>query len=369
MAIRFGDKSIPIERVNASAYRIPTEEPESDGTLQWDATILVLVEVAAGGETGIGYSYADRSSVVLIQDKLAGVIQEHDALDVPGAWKALQDAIRNLGRPGIAAMAISAIDVALWDLKARLLGLPLVTLLGQALDGLPVYGSGGFTSMTMEQLGQQLCGWAAEGIGRVKMKVGRDPKADPARVRAARQAIGPDVDLFVDANGAYSRKQALALAEVFAEQGVTWFEEPVSSDDLDGMRLLCDRAPAGIEIASGEYGYDLFYFRRMLEASAVDVLMPDATRCSGLSSFLRVGALCEAFGVPISAHCAPALHLHICCAMTNVRHIEYFYDHARIEQRLFDGATRPVGGVLHPDRSRPSLGLEFKRADAQRFAL
>ena len=201
------------------------------------------------------------------------------------------------------------------------------------------------------------------------MKIGRHPAEDLSRVRAAREAVGPEAALFVDANGAYSRKQALAQAERFAELGVSWFEEPVSSDELEGLRLLRDRAPAGMDIAAGEYGYDLFYFRRMLEAGAVDVLQADATRCAGITAFLRVGALCESHGLPLSAHCAPSLHAHPACALPGFRHLEYFHDHDRIEHLFFDGAPTPVGGALRPDLSRPGLGLEFKRQDAARYAV
>ncbi len=275
--------------------------------------------------------------------------------------------IRNLGRPGVASMAISAVDAALWDLKAKLVGLPLVKLLGAARDDVPVYGSGGFTSYTLDQLRAQLGGWAEVGFTRVKMKVGTLPGFDVERVRAAREAIGGDMSLFVDANGAYSRKQALAFAERFAEFGVSWFEEPVSSDDLDGLRLLRDRAPAGMDVAAGEYGYDLPYFRRMLDAGAVDVLQADASRCGGITGFLQVAPLCSARSLPLSAHCAPMLHRHVGCAALPVVHLEYFHDHARIEGMLFDGADPPRDGKLFPDRSRPGLGLEFRRADAERY--
>ncbi len=369
MGIRFGDKSIPIERVEVAAYRVPTDAPESDGTIAWDSTTLVLVEATGGGETGLGYSYADKATAELIRDSLADVVQGRDAMAVPGAWSAMVEAIRNLGRPGIASMAVSAADAALWDLKARLLGLPLVTLLGAVRDAAPVYGSGGFTSYSIERLKDQLGGWVAAGIPRVKMKIGRDPAADLGRVRAAREAIGTDAELFVDANGAYARKQALAQANRFAELGVSWFEEPVSSDDLEGLRLLRDRAPASMEIAAGEYGYDLPYFRRMLEAGAVDVLQADATRCGGITGFLRVGALCEARSLPLSAHCGPSIHAHPACSLPSFRHLEFFHDHDRIEHMLFDGALTPEGGALRPDLSRPGLGLEFKRRDAARFAV
>jgi L-alanine-DL-glutamate epimerase-like enolase superfamily enzyme len=277
-------------------------------------------------------------------------------------------AVRNIGRPGAVAMAISAVDAALWDLKARLLNLPLVTLLGSVRDGVPVYGSGGFITYDLKRLTGQLGGWVEQGIPRVKMKVGQDAEEDLKRVEAVRRAIGDGPEIFIDANGGYATKEALSVADAAALQGVTWFEEPVSSDDLDGLRLLRERVPAPIEVAAGEYGYDPLYFRRMLHAQAVDVLQADATRCCGITGFLKAAALCDAEPLPLSAHCAPAIHMHPCCAARPVRHIEYFYDHVRIEQMLFDGVIEPVNGVLYPDRSRPGIGLEFKRQDAQRYA-
>lgn len=362
--------NLPIQRVTVSAYTIPTDAPEADGTYAWNATTLVLVEATAGDTHGIGYTYADTATATLIRDLLAGVVTGRDAMGVPGAWEAMAHAIRNLGRPGIASMAISAVDVALWDLKARLLNLPLVTLLGAVRESVPVYGSGGFTSYSLGQLQKQLSGWVEQGIPRVKMKIGTHPEDDLTRVRAAREAIGPEAQLFVDANGAYSRKQALGQAQVFRDEcGVSWFEEPVSSDDLEGLQLIRDRGPGGMDIAAGEYGYDLWYFRRMLEAGAVDVLQADGSRCAGITGFLRVATLTEAWSLPLSAHCAPSLHVHPCCAVPLLRPIEYFHDHARIEQMLFDGALTPVEGELRPDLSRPGLGIEFRRQDAARYAV
>lgn len=360
---------VPIERIDLSVYRIPTDFPESDGTFEWDHTILVVVEATAGAIRSLGYSYADTATAQLIRDVLAPKIQGADAMAVTGCWIEMVRAIRNLGRPGIASMAIAAVDNALWDLKARLLNLPLVTLLGAVRDGIPAYGSGGFTSYSIPQLQKQLGGWVAEGMTRVKMKIGRHPDQDVARVQAAREAIGPDAELLVDANGAYDRKQALGMAVAFEKFGVTWFEEPVSSDDLEGLHLLRDRGPGGMAIAAGEYGYDLPYFERMLEAKAVDILQADATRCAGITGFLQVGALCAARSMPLSAHTGPSLHTHPCCALTQAVHVEYFHDHARIEQILFDGARVPVDGVLKPDLSRSGLGLELKRADAEKYAV
>jgi L-alanine-DL-glutamate epimerase-like enolase superfamily enzyme len=278
-------------------------------------------------------------------------------------------AARNVGRQGLAAAAISAIDAALWDLKARLLSTSVVALLGGVRDAIPVYGSGGFTSYSVDELRRQLAGWVAAGMRAVKMKIGRDAAADLARVEAAREAIGADAQLFVDANGAYDRKLAIAQARRFGDLRVSWFEEPVSSDDLEGLRLVRDRAPDGVEIAAGEYGYDLQYFRRMAQAGAVDVLQADATRCGGVTGFLQAATVADAWSLPLSAHTAPSLHAHVCCAVPRARHVEYFHDHARIEQMLFDGALTPVDGLLRPDRSRPGFGIELKRPDAERYAV
>ncbi|CAL1241877.1 enolase C-terminal domain-like protein [Candidatus Methylocalor cossyra] len=359
----------PIDTLAVAAYRLPTDRPEADGTYRWDSTTLVVVHAAAAGQVGLGYTYAGRAVAEIVRDHLAGAVIGRDALLVGACWEAMAWAVRNQGRPGQCAMAIAAVDVALWDLKARLLGLPLARLLGSIRDGVPVYGSGGFTSYSLAQLQEQLAGWVKAGIGRVKMKVGSQPELDPERVSAAAEAIGPEAELFVDANGAYARKQALAMAELFADAGVSWFEEPVSSDDLEGLRLLRDRSPAGMDIAAGEYGYDAFYFRRLLEAGAVDVLQADASRCGGITGFLRAADLAWAHHLPLSSHTAPALHLHVACAAPRLRHCEYFHDHARIEERLFDGVVKPVRGILRPDWSRPGMGLELKRKEAERFAL
>jgi L-alanine-DL-glutamate epimerase-like enolase superfamily enzyme len=253
-------KDPTIDRIDVSAYTIPTDFPESDGTLDWDSTTLIVVEAHGGGQSGLGYTYGDLAAASLIERLLAPAIEGRDVMAEPGAWSVMNQLLRNVGRSGIGSMAIAAVDSALWDLKARLLNLPLVTLLGSVRNGIPVYGSGGFTSYPLDRLQQQVGEWVNRGILKVKMKVGREPLQDLPRVEAARSAIGPNVELFVDANGAYTRKQALRFAESFAQYGVTWFEEPVSSDDLEGLKLLRNRAPAGMAIAAGEYGYDSFYF-------------------------------------------------------------------------------------------------------------
>jgi L-alanine-DL-glutamate epimerase-like enolase superfamily enzyme len=354
-----------IGRVTASAYAIPTDAPEADGTLAWDSTTLVVVEIEAGGKMGLGYTYSDAAIVALIEGKLAELIARHSVFDIGGAKAALWRGVRNLGRSGLVATAISAIDTALWDVKAKLLGVPVTKLLGRCRDNVAIYGSGGFTSYSDERLRDQLAGWVEhDGCCAVKMKIGSEPKRDPGRVEAARRVIG-DAGLFVDANGAFSAKEALGLAERIAEHRVAWFEEPVSSDDLRGLALMRSSGPQGMDIAAGEYGYNLDDFNRLLPV--VDVLQADVTRCGGVTGFMQVAALCKAHHVDLSGHCAPALHLHAACAAQRLRHLEWFHDHVRIEHMLFDGAPVPRDGRIAPDLSRPGFGIDFKRRDAERY--
>jgi L-alanine-DL-glutamate epimerase-like enolase superfamily enzyme len=357
---------VEVDDLDAAAYTISTDAPEADGTLSWEQTTLVVAHARAGDAIGLGYTYTSPVAAALIRGPLADVVRGLDAHSPTRAWRVMSAALRNIGRPGLGAMALSAVDIALWDLKARLLEVSLCDLLGAVRDAVPVYGSGGFTSYTTERLAEQLGGWASEGMRAVKMKIGSDPEKDPGRVAAAREAIGQGVALMVDANGAYERVQALALAEEFASASrVSWLEEPVSSQDLRGLRWLRERVPSGVRIAAGEYGDDLNYFRQMLDANAVDVLQADITRCGGLTELLRVDALCRASHTPLSLHCAPGAHLHAALALDRLQHLEYFHDHVRIEHELFDGTPRLADGNLWPDRDQPGHGLQLRgdRAD------
>ncbi len=359
-----------IERLDTRVYTVPTGKPESDGTLSWSETTVVVARPQAGSQTGLGFTYATPACAPLIHDVLSHAVIGADPMDVPGVWAAMVPRIRNLGRPGVCSMAIAAVDTGLWDLKARLLGQPLCRLLGMARDQVPVYGSGGFTSLTDQELVAQLGGWVQDdGIPRVKMKVGTawgsEERRDLERAALVRRTLGDRVELYVDANGAYSRKQAVRVGRGFADQGVTWFEEPVSSDDLDGLREVRDQTTA--DVAAGEYGYDLAYFRRMVAAGAVDCLQADVSRCAGITDWLRVAALAAAHNLELSAHCAQSLTAHPAAAVPNLRHLEYFADHARVDRLLFDGVLDPDGGVLRPDLSRPGMGLELRGGDADRY--
>ncbi|MEV7179540.1 enolase C-terminal domain-like protein [Kitasatospora sp. NPDC093679] len=357
-----------LDGLDVQVLEIPTDGPEADGTFAWDSTTMVLVTARAGEATGLGWTYGAPATAQAVTGLLAPAVTGRPALDVPAANEAMARAVRNAGRPGLVAGAVSAVDIALWDLKARLLDLPLVRLLGAARDEVPVYGSGGFTTYSDHRLAEQLTGWSRQGLTRFKIKIGEgwggDEQRDLRRTERARTLIGEDAELYVDANGAYTRKQAVRIGRTLAGLGVTWYEEPVSSDDLTGLALVRDTVTA--DVAAGEYGYDLPYFARM--APTVDCLQADATRCGGLTVWLRAAALAEAHGLQLSGHCAPHVHAHAAAAIPNLRHLEWFHDHVRIEHLLFDGALDPAGGSIHPgDDGAPGLGLTLRPQEAERF--
>jgi L-alanine-DL-glutamate epimerase-like enolase superfamily enzyme len=359
-----------VTALDTAVYVIPTDAPEADGTLAWDKTTMVLVTARAGGEQGLGWSYTSRAAAAVVGELLADTVTGRSAFDVAGAAEAMTRQVRNVGRPGIAAMAISAVDIALWDLKARLLDVSLAGLLGRVHDGIPVYGSGGFTSYSGDRTREQLSGWVKEQqIPRVKIKIGEswgaDERRDVARVRLAREVIGPDTELYVDANGGYTTGQAVRVAAELDACGVTWFEEPVSSRDLDGLSAI--RRQVRLDVAAGEYSWSLADSAALIGAGAVDCLQLDVTRCGGVTEFLRGAGLAAAHNLQVSGHCAPNLHAHVATAVPNLRHVEYFHDHQRIERMLFDGTLDPHGGTMRPDPGRPGHGMSLREAEAERF--
>jgi L-alanine-DL-glutamate epimerase-like enolase superfamily enzyme len=348
-----------VDAVRAEACTVPTDAPEADGTLSWDSTTIVIVEVAAGGVTGMGWTYGSPACVGVVEEHLRPVLVGRPAMDTGAAWTAMVVQLRNVGRPGVGGMALSAVDCALWDLKARLLGMPLHTLLGAVRSEVQVYGSGGFTNQDEHQLHEQLRGWLAAGMTRVKIKIGESwgcaEARDLERVAFVRSVVGPDVEVFVDANGGYTTTQAVRVARALEKLDVRWFEEPVSSEDAAGLPIV--REHTDIEVAAGEYGHSLADLARLCDAGAVGCLQIDVTRCGGITEFLRGAAMAAAHGLQVSGHCAPNLHAAVLAATPNARHLEYFHDHVRIENELFDGALQPRDGALVLPADRPGHGL------------
>lgn len=352
-----------VERLRSRVYVFPTAaDSESDGTLSWSSTTAVTVEVEAAGLVGLGWTYSAAAAADLIEGHLRPLVVGSDPNRVTGTWEAMLRAGRNLGRPGIVSAAVSAVDIALHDLRARLLDVPLTDLFGRARDAVPVYGSGGFTNLTDEELDAQVDGWLAAGCPAVKIKVGEDwgsrPERDLARTEQVRDRVGDSVEVMVDANGGYSAGQARRIGRDYDDLGVVWLEEPVSSDDLAGLALL--RHTLRADVAAGEYADSARYCERMLTAGAVDCLQADVTRVGGYTGWLRCAAVAAAHGLQISGHCAPSLSAPVAAAVTNLRHVEWFIDHARLEPLLVqevppvvDGQLIPLAAAGHGMRLRP----------------
>lgn len=346
-----------ITHVSAAVYRFPTPEPEADGTFEWHATTAVVVTLEAGGRTGTGWTYSSRAAAAVVEDELVPHVLGRSALDVTDGWSAMRRAVRNLGSSGLAMQAVSAVDVAWWDLKARLLGMPLGDLLGHCRDDVPVYGSGGFTTLDDAQLADQVDGWAQAGCTAMKIKIGEswgaDPERDLRRTRQLRRLAPEGTQLMVDANGGYTVGQAIRVGDALDELGVVWFEEPVSSDDTTG--LAAAREALTCDVAAGEYAATPDDVRDLLPV--VDCLQLDATRCGGYTGWLRGATLAEAAHLQVSAHCAPSLHAAVAAAVPNLRHVEWFVDHARLEPQLLDGIPEVSHGALHPRHDVAGHGM------------
>lgn len=356
-----------MESLSVASYTLPTDGPEADGTLAWSSTTLVCATARAAGCEGLGWTYAPAACGALIEQVLAPRVIGVSALAIPACTEVMGTAVRNSGRTGLAAYAISAVDVALWDLKARILGVSLTDLLGGLRQGVPIYASGGFTTYDAPTMTRQLNRWLSEGIRRIKIKIGErggsNVDRDLDRVDTARQVIGATPELYVDASGAYSRKQAVRVGRALEAWDVRWFEEPVPSGDKDGLGIA--RASLDVDIAAGGDANDVQEFRRLCEV--VDCLQVDASRCGGVSGWLRAAAVASAFGLEVSGHCAPHLHLAVAAATPNLRHLEWFHDHVRIESRFLDGVEPPRSGCLRAETSGTGHGYVLKRPDLEEY--
>jgi L-alanine-DL-glutamate epimerase-like enolase superfamily enzyme len=359
-----------VDAVEARAYTVPTDASEADGTAAWDTTTMVLVRVRCGDTVGTGWTYGPAACVPIVEQVLAGRVVGSDPMAVGGTWLAMVSGARNDTPAGAVGYAISAVDTALWDLKARLLDVSLTDVFGRVHQEVPVYGSGGFTSYDDQQTAAQLGRWAIEQrIPRVKIKIaessGTREDRDVHRIGLARDVVGPGTELYVDANGGYTAKQAVRVMRRVADCDVRWLEEPVSSQDLAGLAEV--RSLVDADVAAGEYGTDVVYFGRMCAARAVDCLQVDATRAGGYTGWFQAAGVAAAHGLQLSAHCAPNLHAHAAAGTLGLRHLEWFHDHVRIESMLFDGALDPAGGTVSPDADRPGNGLELRDSDAERY--
>jgi L-alanine-DL-glutamate epimerase-like enolase superfamily enzyme len=335
-----------IEHVAVDCFRFPTPAPESDGTLTWDATTAVTVELAADGVAGLGWTYSSPAAVAVVETHLRPLLMGHRCADIAALWASMRAECRNIGTKGLVMQAISAVDIALWDLEARMLGTSLAGLFGRVRDRVPVYGSGGFTSADDQELSDDIAHWRAAGCESMKIKIGRDNGGsiqwDLNRIALFHELAGGGVQLMVDANGAYTVGQAMRVGAELDRHGVCWFEEPVTSDDEAGLATV--RSDLRCDVTAGEYVSDIADATRLVRA--VDCLQLDVTRCGGYTGFLRSAAVARAHEVPVSAHCAPALHAPVAAAIPVLRHIEWFKDHECLEPLLVDGVPVVKDGTI-----------------------
>jgi L-alanine-DL-glutamate epimerase-like enolase superfamily enzyme len=357
-----------IDNVDTAVYRFPTPEPEADGTLTWDATTAVAVTVSCDGLTGLGWTYSSPVAASVIETHFAALVCGRGAHDITATAAAMQNAARNYGASGLVGQAISAVDMALWDLKAKLLDVPLTTLLGACRSEVPIYGSGGFVSSSDGQLAEDVAAWRAAGCRAMKIKIGKDwgtaPQWDVDRVALFGELASDGTELMVDANGAYRTAEAVRIGDELERFAIRWFEEPVSSDDTEGLRVL--RSALHCDVAAGEYIGTTYDAERL--APVIDCLQADVTRCGGYTGFLRVAAIASAHNLEISTHCAPALHAPVAAAVPNLRHVEWFSDHVRLEPLLVQGVPAVGDGAMVVPSNRPGHGMALAD-DAESFRL
>jgi L-alanine-DL-glutamate epimerase-like enolase superfamily enzyme len=350
-----------IERAVVKFFDVPTEVPEKDGTLEWQSTGLVTLELYAQNHIGLGYTYADRATSEAIVQHGLPVILGRECGDHFILVEKIKKLCRNLGNSGISAMALSAIDIALWDLRARSLNISIQELLGIRRRNVSFYGSGLFLSNETSELTKQVHLFKELGIHKFKMKIGEDLEGDMARVRLVRDLIGKDSDIYVDANGAYNPKAALNIAYQLAKENVSWFEEPITSDDKRGLQYLRNNFPYSLQLVAGEYCYQTADVLELLENKAVDVLMVDATRCEGISGMIIASHLARAFNIPFSTHCAPLLHGNIGVSFDNLLISENFYDHYLIERKYFEHQGSYENGKFIPDENQCGFGWKLRK--------
>jgi L-alanine-DL-glutamate epimerase-like enolase superfamily enzyme len=332
------------------------------------SALFVHIKTDAGYEgLGVGQTVARD----IVQGVLRPLLIGQDPLCIEKLWDDMFWRVRGFGRKGVAFCAISAVDIALWDLKAKLFGVPLYRLIGPYTDRVPIYGSGGWTSFTEAELVREQTGYVERGIPRVKMKVAKDfghaEREDVRRLAAVRKAVGDDVEIYVDANNGYYAKQAIAMARRLAEYDVKWFEEPVLADDIAGLAAIA-RA-IDIPVATGEHEYTRYGFKELIAQGGADIVQPDVGRVGGVSEWLKVAHLAQAFNLPVAPHAVQLVHLHLACCTPNLKVVEYLGVSEESDRVWYTEFPEPRDGYWSPYPDRPGLGLELDPDAVLKFSV
>jgi len=345
---------------------IPTPKNGSGGRGQ----IFVHIKTDEDIE-GLGMTYASPGVIDVIENSLKQELVGKDPLDIEQLWNSMYWKVRGYGRKGIAFCAISAIDIGLWDLKGKYVNLPLYKLLGAYTDSVPVYGSGGWTNFSERELIEEMTGYVADGIPRIKMKVGKDfglsEREDIERVAAVRKAVGDDVSIYIDANNGYYRKQAIYMAKEFEQFQIGWLEEPLIPDDIDGMADI-SRATS-IPIATGEHEYTKYGFRDLIGRGGVDIVQPDIGRVGGVTEWMKVAHLAHSFNLPVAPHALQLAHLHVACATPNLKVVEYMNVSLEGDELWYIDFPKQKNGYWSPYPDKPGLGLELDHYSVVKYQI
>jgi D-arabinonate dehydratase len=365
-----------IRSVEALAISIPLPSPVADAVrLITHRDHLIVTITTDDGLTGSGFTLGYDGSLAMVQlvDAIfRPLLVGADALDAEWLWSEMYRQSIQAGRRGAALRAISAIDIALWDLRGKRAGLPVMELLGVQSRKLRCYATGGYyrDGQTIDQLVREAGAVFGQGFSAIKLKVGKLSAADDAaRIGAVRRAFGDKVDILLDANGGWkSAPEAVAAMRRLEEFRPYWIEEPVRADNLSAMRRIAEALDT--PVATGELEATRWAFAQLIEQNAADILQPDATVCGGVSEWLKIAHYAAALDIPIAPHYNWDFHTQLCAAIPNAVFIEYFLAASGV--KMFDSVLaepmKPKDGFLEP-RTAPGFGIEFIPAEIARYRI
>tara|TARA_Y100000590_G_scaffold33454_2_gene36656 strand:+ start:2043 stop:3146 length:1104 start_codon:yes stop_codon:yes gene_type:complete len=350
--------------VSTTQVFYPDVQPVKHGTSKFSRKhsdqLFVHLKTDEGIE-GLGIGEAPPGARAVVENGLRDILIGSDPFDIERLWSEMFWRINTYGRTGIALRALSAVDIGLWDLKAKALSQPLYKLLGGYTESILVYGSSGWTSFTEEELLSSLTKFVELGFVGVKMKVGKDfgnsEREDIDRVAAVRNSIGNDVALYVDANGAYRAKQAIYLAKEYENYQIGWFEEPVIADDIYGLAQVKNSIP--IPVATGENEFTRHGFKELMSRDAVDIVQPDVGRVGGVTEWMKIAQLADSFNLQVASHCLQFVHIHLACSTPNFKILESLDMDNTTGDIWYTEVPQVQMGKLSPFPDRPGLGLEL----------